>query len=391
MPNERPSAHWLGSSALQPGVLDDQIQAVLSRANFRHLEKVALAARLQDKAITDSNLTCIIDPSAFAHGFNNVIFEVAFSDSVYWIARIQHVTIDASEAEDNTADLLSDITTMRVIKERTTIPVPTVHAYDVSPSNEVGYPYVLMEALPGRILGGPIAKQVPLEHLPKVAKQLAGVLFQLHARLAFERLGRLWSGDDGNGPVEWFYAERQEDNRQALQSHYQDKEWLAACWVLKTAVSHIIIEPRLRGPFPLCHLDLHYGDILFDDDYNLTGVIDWSGAQTVPLERLAVSPEFITFPAGLAEVNTSIVAFRELVREQLRLLENSRQGDEGEQIPQSTFSDLFGTRRAEITHRCTYSRPYRALWDGRMVAKLIYGIHVSWTQLVDAYGETELC
>ncbi|KAH6634769.1 kinase-like domain-containing protein [Chaetomium sp. MPI-SDFR-AT-0129] len=407
MPNKRPSAHWLGSSALQPGVLDDRIQAVLSRANFRHLEKVALAARLQDKAVTDSHLSCTIDPSVFTHGFNNVVFEVTFSDYVYWIARIQHVTVDASEVQENTADLLSEITTMRVIKERTAIPVPTVHAYDVSPSNEVGYPYVLMEALPGRILGGLIAEQIPPEHFPKVAKQLAGVLFQLHVRLAFDRLGRLWSGDDGNGPVEviplspdeaapktsleWFYTERQEDNRQALQGHSQDKEWLAACWVLKTAVSHIIIEPRLRGPFPLCHLDLHHGNLLFDDDYNLTGVIDWSAAQTVPLERLAVSPEFITFPAAPAEVNTSIVAFRELVREHLRLLENSEQGGEGEQIPQSAFSEFFGTRRAEITHRCTYSRPYRALWDGRMVAKLIYGSHVLWTQLVDAYGETELC
>ncbi|KAL2259403.1 hypothetical protein VTK26DRAFT_6930 [Humicola hyalothermophila] len=220
--------------------------------------------------------------------------------------------------------------------------------------------------------GPPIARQVPPEHLPKVAKQLAEVLFQLHG-LSFDRLGRLWCGDDGDGPLEivpvnsgeaapaastpetsleWFYLHRLESNREALKSHPHDPEWLTACWVLKTAVPHIIIEDRLRGPFPLCHLDLHHGNLLFDEEYNLTGVIDWSEAQTVRLERLVVSPEFVTFPAGAEEKKKKILAFKELVREHLQQFEES--GRDNGQNSQPLLSQLLGSKRAEITHRCTY-------------------------------------
>ncbi|KAH6853877.1 kinase-like domain-containing protein [Chaetomium sp. MPI-CAGE-AT-0009] len=408
MANERPSAGWLGSNALEPGLLRDRIQTVLSTTNFRQLEKVALAARLQQDKTADPGIVCTIDPSIFTHGLNNVIFELEFSDSVYWIARIQQVSIDSSKAYENAIDLLSEIATMTTVRSRTNIRVPEVYTYDISWSNKVGYPYVLMECLPGRVLEGPIALQVPPEHLPKVAKQLAEVMFQLHG-LTFDRLGRLWCGDDGKGSLEiipvgfgevappasapgtsleWFYLHRQEANRQALKDHLRDPEWLAACWVLKTAVPHIIIEDRLRGPFPLCHLDLHHGNLLFDDDYNLMGVVDWSQAQTVPLERLAISPEFVTFPAGLPEKNKKILVFKELVREHLQRLEESAR-DTG-QNSQPLLSQFLGSKRAEITHRCTYSLPHRALWDARLVASLIYGDHVSWTQLVRVYGGMEL-
>jgi hypothetical protein len=154
--------------------------------------------------------------------------------------------------------------------------------------------------------------------------------------------------------------------------------------VLKTAVPHIVIESRIRDPFPLCHPDLHHGDLLFDDDYNLTGVIDWSQAQTVPLERLAVSPEFVTFPAGSGEQNDKIRAFKALVHESLQRREETEASDGGSSP--LLLIKFFASKRAEITHRCTYSLPHRALWDGRLVARLIYGHHVSWDQLVKCMG-----
>lgn len=58
-----------------------------------------------------------------------------------------------------------------------------------------------MEYLRGRALEGLVALQVPSDHVPKVAKQLAVVMFQIH-ELAFDRLGRLWCGDDGEQNLE---------------------------------------------------------------------------------------------------------------------------------------------------------------------------------------------
>lgn len=401
------TASWRGLDGLQPGPLREQIETLLATANFRQLEKAAVLARTQQDKSADASLTCSIDPASFTHGFNNIVVRVLFSDGVSWVARIQHSAVDASEARGNTIDVLSEIATIGTIKERARIPAPQVFAYDVSPSKEFGYPYMLMEHLPGRMLGGTLVSAVPGKHLPKVAKQFAEVLYQLHG-LTFDRLGRLWRGEDGDGPLEvipvdldgdsnseappspaphtsleWFYTERQESNRRALASHLEDPEWNTACWVLKTAIPHIIIEERLHGPFPLCHLDLHHGNLLFDDDYNLTGVIDWSHAQTVPLERMVVSPEYVPFPAAPAEKNANIRAFKTLIHEHLQRLERADSSP-------PVLSDFFGTKRTEITHRSTYSLPHRALWDGRLVAKLIYGEDVSWDQLVGVYGQTGL-
>jgi aminoglycoside phosphotransferase (APT) family kinase protein len=410
--NKPSSVGWAGLNGLQPGPLHDQIQAVLSTANFAQLERVALLARTQqDKTADTTGLTCTIDPASFAYGFNNIVLEVPFSDGVCWIARIQHSSVDASEARGHAMDLLSEMATMRVVKERTNIPVPQVFAYHVSPSNGVGCPYMLMERLPGRVLGHTSVSEVPPEHLGKVAKQFAHVLHQLQS-LTFDRLGRLWRGENGDGPlevipvgvdsaassnpaaphtsVEWFYMERQKNNRRAMESHPHDPEWTTACSVLKAAVPHIIIEARVRGPFPLCHLDMHHGNLLFDDDYNLTGVLDWSQAQTVPLERLVVSHEYSTYPTSPDEINDSIRAFRALVHEHLQHLEKTDRAADSCSPPRGLLSDFFKFKRAEITHRCTYSFPHRALSDGRVVARLIYGDEVSWDQLVRVYGQREM-
>lgn len=68
------------------------------------------------------------------------------------------------------------------------------------------------------------------------------------------------------GPLEtslkYFYNQQQGDNREIVALHPNNADWLTACWVLKTALTHIIVEDRVRGPFPLCHLDLQFGNLL---------------------------------------------------------------------------------------------------------------------------------
>lgn len=438
MASSRPSEHWHGFDSLNQnsGQLYEQIRRVLETANFNHLEHVALAARKTLDTRLDESASCYIDPSVFSYGFNNVALEIAFSDGIYWVAKVQHAPMDPSDA----MHMLSEIATMSVVKARTTIPVPRVFGHQTRSTDDFKFPFVLMEFLPGRDVGGPIAREVPDEYLPKVAKQLAEVLFQLENQLAFHKMGMLWCGTDCKGPpeiiplpfgdcaerlqddssptscnspltsLEWFYNHRQEENKDVMQQHPEDQEWNTACWVLKDALSQIIIEDRVHGPFPLCHMDFHHGNLLFDEQYNLTGVLDWSQAQTVPLERLAVSPELV---AGLAmpdKHKESIAQLLSIMCQSLHDLQQeagsqeSPQGDEqaklarkrkweadGHEDPntmsQTTLADIFGTVRAEITNRCTYSNPRRALWDGRMVQRLIFGEHVSWEQMVEVFGD----
>lgn len=86
---ERLSDGWAGFGHLE--VDSDQhklMQNILSTAKFGYLESQATVARaLQQKGLP-STLTCSIDSSRFTWGFNNIVFEVAFSDGIYWIARV---------------------------------------------------------------------------------------------------------------------------------------------------------------------------------------------------------------------------------------------------------------------------------------------------------------
>jgi len=121
--------------------------------------------------------------------------------------------------------------------------------------------------------------------------------------MTFSRIGRARCGEDAKadrdqpaeiipmawysspGPLgtsfEYFYNQEQAESRETMGVHPDDPDWLTACWVLKTALAQMVVEDRVRGPFPLCHLDLHFANMLFDDEYNLTGIIDWSSAQAV--------------------------------------------------------------------------------------------------------------
>ncbi len=149
---------------------------------------------------------------------------------------------------------------------------------------------------------------------------------------------------------------------------------------------HFIVPHHLYGPFPLCYLTLHYGKLLFDDDYIIVGVIDWSPAQTTPLERFVDSIEFMIFQVISKEKNDKILAFRAMVREHMETLENLDETERSGTQP----SHILGTKQTDIMHRCIASRPNQAFWMAKLIAGLIYGDEISWEQLVRIYGEVEL-
>jgi hypothetical protein len=242
---------------------------------------------------------------------------------------------------------------------------------------------------------------------------LANVLFEL-SNLCFDRIGRISrrangdkeielvsaEADGANGPLntslEHFYAERDAENREIVSvTHPNDPYWLTACWILRITLGHVITGDRIRGPFPLCHLDLHHGNLLFDEEFNLTGVLDWSHAQTVPIERLAVLQEFMTFPGLSDEENRPILEFKSLVVRFLREKEASMTAAEQQTVSEdhvayTPLSGFLESPRWEIAYFCTYSNPRRALWDAQRAAKIMYGKTISWEQLKEAYGNQPL-
>ncbi|KAK4201544.1 kinase-like domain-containing protein [Triangularia verruculosa] len=387
-----PSEEWIGFADLDPGSEKyERVKRVLSSANFEHLKRCATDSRRRHQTSPSPDIDCDINLNRFATGFLST-----------------------------KTSLLSEIATMNIVRQRTSIPVPRIFEFEISTDGPFGYPFVLMEYLGGRQLDTGLTESIPRMYHPKVAKQLANVLAKLQ-NLTFSRIGRLWCGEAGDQPVgiipmgwhhspgpletslEYFYNQRRGENREIIAFRPNDADWLTACWVLKTALAHTVIEDRVRGPFPLCHLDLHYGNLLFDEEYNLTGVLDWSNAQAAPLEQLSVCPELVIFPGRSDEDNKPIVEFKELVVQFVKEKEDEKTKEEGKSEESMSSLDLqqgnkeqsqdvtplstyMASESAELMHRQYMASPKGSLWAAKRIAKLIYGSHITWEQLREVYG-----
>ena len=419
----KPSGYWTSFEELDRQSLHcKRIDQVLKNADFAHICEMASLVRSSEVYEHDDfteRFQCSIDPSKFSAGYHNVDFEIAFSDSSHWVARVRLPEDDTGENDQIETAMLSEITTLRLVTSRTTIPVPTVHHFNIHASNNFRFRYILMQALPGRHLQHTLASAVLAEHLDSVIDQLAGYYHQL-CRLRFKRIGRLWCGHTAHeqpsiipisnvgGPfsasLEYFYMLKKGHNRYVRSKHADDKEWMTGAWILEQALPSMTVPDFIHGPFPLCHMDLHYNNILVDNDFKIPGIIDWSGSQTVPLERFVICPEFVTYPGLSVEQNAPFVAFRRKFAAVLKEMEKQdslredKSCDESDKkvatrakaSPRFFISDIIDTPLWEIVYRCTYSYPWRAKTDGALVLRQIFGGSVTWEDLIQYHDSGPL-
>ncbi|KAI0003582.1 kinase-like domain-containing protein [Xylariaceae sp. FL0662B] len=288
---------------------------ILSSANFEHLEKHAINSRRRHLTNLPPNISCSINLTHFA------------TDNVYWTARIPHCTTD----DDTRTSLLSEVATVNIIRKHTSIPVPQIFEFEMSTSQPFGYPYVLMEYLGGRTLDNGLAVSIPLRYQSKVAKQLANIFVELR-NLTFSR------------PVE-IIGMAQGENREIVPMHPNDPDWLTSCWVLKTALTQIIIE-----------------------------------------DRLSVCPEFATFPGLSEEENRPIVELKHLDIQFIKEMERDIQ-----KTPPLDNQQMNMKQNLDLTPLATYmASPRGSFFAGKMVAKLIYSDTITREQLTKVYGTMPL-
>ncbi|KAF8338464.1 hypothetical protein F5887DRAFT_514377 [Amanita rubescens] len=98
----------------------------------------------------------------------------------------------------NPSALRSEVATMTLVRSRTSIPVPVVHFFEDSPSNEVGMQFLVMDYVEGVNLYR-IWDDLTLEHKKDVLTQITWVLGQL-ANMEFKATGSI-TEDGSVGPL----------------------------------------------------------------------------------------------------------------------------------------------------------------------------------------------
>ncbi|EJP65969.1 RNase H domain containing protein [Beauveria bassiana ARSEF 2860] len=290
---------------------------------------------------------------------NWVIF-VSFDDGVQWAFRSPRTGCEAIISDDSVKKmLLSEVATLKVLREKTTVPVPEVYSFRfgvliASCDNDIGVPYILMSKAAGRSLreyhwincttssftADPLRLPLPDGARENIMRQLGDITGRL-SRLRFDKIGSVF--EDGLGSyvvgeclspaLIWQHRDSLEDTAVERGPFTYDGQYLASLisalvghakelaaanrWsdyvavganvensknVLDFCLAGQVLQqmiPRISMPeksYTLFHPDLNLGNIFVDGEFNITCLIDWGSASSGPLSELLTTPGLQTRP-----------------------------------------------------------------------------------------------
>ena len=324
----------------------------------------------------------------------NLIFEIRFSDDFVLVARVwtNHAGLFTTSESDIKLEMQSEIETIQYIADSSSIPVPTVVDFNLDPSGPLGYRYMITTAMDGQPLGK-LWTEIPTEFQRNILGQFADYLVQL-SQLRFSTIGLLrYDGhttsivgfSEGEKPFtttsQYIRSTREELNVKVQQdTHFgfADDDKQVACSVLLKVATGLVQQETNSGPFPLMHHDLHYNNILVDDCFNITGIVDWNGASTAPQEVFASIHGF-RVPI-ISDKRDIYDHCRQLFVEELKMREIGRGGG-------ILVSDWVGSDSAQCLEFSLDAHPWRAV----PLAKYIVGTFPSITDGKNWEQWKELC
>ena len=271
----------------------------------------------------DDSQKAVLDDRDILFGKRNVIYRLQMPDTSLWIARLYNAlnnksaVTDSAQRNANQRLLFeSEVATMQFVKEKTQIPVPKIYASDSTYSNALGTPFILMEYISGKPYPFPFNGQRPIkdEELVKIHAQMTNFSWQLFKH-PFNAIGQLRrASGEGTGMVvgpiidrkdrvygpfvssKAFYAKRAgivhefEKQRKSAGTESAVKGSVESSALHVVAAEHAGKECFDTGPFILQHADMHWQNLLFDEECTIVGVIDWEWAQTVPVDSFNLLP-----------------------------------------------------------------------------------------------------
>lgn len=276
---------------------------------------------------TRNGLKCDTDLSAFNSGGQHVVIRLLFEDGVVWLARIRfprcviegHRCVGGFNSFKNASlSMECEIATMRLVKENTSLPVPTVYTYDLSGNNCLGAPYMMIERMPGESIENRVSRDggIYTHQIRKVDDQVREYISEL-TTLRFDKISRPGldntilsipnvSDSPFNSPREYYLSIMKTtfyDHGlvKILSNTFipplpecdtaSDPEKLEFALWIYLQVGEFLGAQACDGPFPLDHGDWNDQNVLVDEEYSV-GVIDWEMVRTCSLETLKPSKLF---------------------------------------------------------------------------------------------------
>ncbi|KAL9032859.1 MAG: hypothetical protein Q9180_006268, partial [Flavoplaca navasiana] len=185
-----------------------RFDAILANMDLKYVPQLASRLRQQDKKAKPSpalgsllkiRYSCKVVKPALRGSFN-ILFPIRFRDKTEWLLKVPANGCDGWDDMSARA-LTSEVLTMKLIYNNSSIPVPRIYGYDSTPNNLLKCPYIMMERIEGTPLhhgwfqheGLADSKDMIREQALEVfreraLKDLSVMMVQLHS-FTFNRVG----------------------------------------------------------------------------------------------------------------------------------------------------------------------------------------------------------
>jgi hypothetical protein len=371
-----------------------EITVLLDRINISELLSRASVLRNGVPCATPQPLQYDRSQRSSVMGGMNYHIEIRFDDGVSWLARIRRVNGTSPPSDLRAHIMRSEVATLMFLG-KTKVPAPKVFDYNLDEEeNPVGVGYILMEKMSGQSLRWsiPSAKQ-----RRKVMSQLADIYSELQA-FSFDSMGSL--DQPGTGHVGSFARETLTDYRDSKmlplgpftssrRYHITSIQltldlimreecftpqaidaYLIHRFLLDLLLDNTFCPSRNDGKFYLRHADNKGDHLLVDDEYNITGIVDWEWAHT-DTKSAAFNSPIMFLPVGDFYDGKNELGEDELVFAQL--LEEKGQGELAQIV-----------REGRILHRFEFCCGYDlADWEGFL------GLFQGLRRILDVDGELD--
>jgi len=187
----RPSDTWTNNAFGPPW------ETTFLETFITNLDLQALAAHANQLS-GRNNAT--VSTSPYCRGQENIVLEISFDNTEYWVARIQLPPtrppgpypgagyFQESYSYKSGVELRSEVTTMKYVKSHSKVPVPEVYGYCAEENNPVGAMYILMAPAKGKLLD--FIPKFPDHVKDHVYSQVASFMLEL-CNLRWPKIGLL--------------------------------------------------------------------------------------------------------------------------------------------------------------------------------------------------------
>ncbi|KAL8959575.1 MAG: hypothetical protein Q9193_003588 [Seirophora villosa] len=246
------------------------------------------------------------------YGSFNILLPIRFRDRVQWLLKLPGNGIYDQWDEQSARALTSEVMTMKLIYNNSSVPVPRIFGFDVTTANPLKSPYILMERIDGDNLfiawffnksrtGQDRFRESVMASVAKTMVQLntftfaaAGALYYDPVMKSFEvgpyrKVNHYTSYGDTNrysqqgpftDPKGYFLASLNRNDTEELSPTRQGQIKLLRLlieWFFQASST----KEDLTG-FVLTHPDFAVQNIIVGKDGSIRGLVDWDGVVAVP-------------------------------------------------------------------------------------------------------------